>query len=64
MTSQLTLDDMSRGHNRPACRWLHRTPYTGLVGDEGMVVLGNCSLLGGTAYDRRCEICGQWEGKR
>lgn len=59
---QKSFDDMDRGHAaRPACRWLRVTEATGWVGDEGLVILGTCDRLGGTAYDRRCETCGSWE---
>lgn len=46
------------------CKWLRKTECVGYVGEEGMVILGNCGLLGDTAYDRRCENCGQYVGVR
>lgn len=64
MTPQKCFDDYSRGTgSRGACRWLRRNEATGWVGDEGLVILGTCGLLGGTAYDRRCEECPTWEAR-
>lgn len=65
MTAQLSLDDLSRGKaSRGSCRWLARTASTGAVNrDEGLVILGRCALMGGTAYDRRCDTCDEWVGE-
>lgn len=65
MSAQLSFDDLARGATRPSCRWLVRTESTGSVNREEMlVILGRCSLLGDTAYDRRCDVCDSWEGRR
>ena len=55
MTPQKSFDDFDRGCSRGECRWLRRDHATGMVVEEGLVILGTCDLLGGTAYDRRCE---------
>lgn len=61
--SQKSLEDMTRGTGRGECRHLRRDQATGLVVDEGLVILGQCGLLGGTAYDRRCETCLEWRAR-
>lgn len=59
---QVNFDDLSRGtSHRPRCRWCKRTESTGLLVEDGLVILGRCILLGGTAYDRRCDECTSWE---
>lgn len=45
--------------NRPKCKWLRHTEGCGMVGDAGKII-GNCGLLGGTAYEMRCETCDQY----
>lgn len=62
--SQLRLDDISRGTpTRGRCKYLVNTASSGtLVPHEGLVILGRCGLLSGTAFDRRCEECTSWEG--
>lgn len=63
--TQMSFDDLDRGTKvRARCRWCKRTQTTGVVGDEGMVILGRCLLDGGTAYDRRCLECDSWEAER
>ena len=64
MSPQKSFDDLERGCSRGECRWLRRDHATGMVVDEGLVILGTCDLLGGTAYDRRCEECPTWEARR
>lgn len=49
--------------NEGSCRWLRVTEVTGWVGDAG-VILGTCKLLGGTAYEARCETCTEKEVRR
>lgn len=40
-----------------SCRWLRPDEVTGFTTSDGLTILGQCGLLGGTAYDKRCEIC-------
>lgn len=56
--TQINFDDLVRGTgSKRTCRHLVRTQSTGRVVDGGMVILGRCGSLGGTAYDRRCQEC-------
>ena len=62
--AQLNFDDLERGtKGRKPCLFLARTPSTGMVVDEGLVILGRCQSLGGIAYDRRCDQCLFWEAR-
>lgn len=64
MTPQKSFDDFERGKSsRGSCKWLRTGECTGMVVDEGLVILGDCNLLGGTAYDRRCETCTEFAGR-
>ena len=49
--------------SKDRCRWLRMTEVSGWVGDAGLI-LGNCDLLGGTAYETRCEMCTAKEVRR
>lgn len=45
------------------CPWLKPDrDVAGCKGDGG-IILGRCGLLGGTAYDKRCETCPNAEAK-
>lgn len=41
---------------RSKCKWLRITEVSGYEGEAGRI-LGTCDLLGGTAYEPRCEYC-------
>lgn len=45
--------------DRARCEWLRHGMGVGLMGDAGKI-LGNCGLLGGTAYDVRCKNCAEY----
>lgn len=62
--TQMTFDRLMRGQDpRGECRFLVRDQFSGMVVEEGLVILGRCGLMSGTAYDRRCEMCGSWEAR-
>ncbi len=62
--TQLSFDSLSRGTSaKGPCKYLHRDSCAGMVVEEGLVILGRCDLLGGTAYDRRCETCLEWRSR-
>lgn len=62
--TQLNFDDLERGtKGRGPCLYLARTPSTGMMVDDELMILGRCQNLGGTAYDRRCQTCDFWEAR-
>lgn len=48
-----------RARDRARCRWLRDSIGMGLTGDAGRI-LGNCGLMGGTAYETRCKTCSEY----